>query len=123
LVVIDEDDTDIRVPFTTWQLVVIAISSLLGMMWLINVPATKISKGAINFFDFQLFGLAGNNVAILLALILFLILVTYRLTQYSQTTREKLIAVLFFAIIAVFFWAIFEQSPNSLTVFAKKYLL
>lgn len=121
LVVLAEDDTDIRVPFTTWQLVVVAACVLLGMMWLINVPMTKISKGAINLFDFQLWGLAGNNVAILLALILFLILVTYRLSQYSQTTREKLIAVLFFAIISVFFWAIFEQAPNSLTVFAKKY--
>ena len=45
----------------------------------------------------------------------------YRLTQYSKTTREKLIAVTFFAFITIFFWAIFEQSPNSLTVFAEKY--
>ena len=119
--VIDVNDTDKRVPFPAWQLVMIGVSVLLGMMWLINVPATKITKGSFNLFDFQLLGYAGNTVAIISALILFLILVTYRLTQYSKTTREKLIAVLFFAIISVFFWAIFEQSPNSLTVFAEKY--
>ncbi len=121
LQVIDEDDTDIRVPFPMWQMVMIGTSALLGMLWLINAPATKISKGSFNIFNFELFGLSGNTVAILSALIIFLILVGYRLAQYSKTTREKLIAVLFFAIISVFFWAIFEQSPNSLTVFAQKY--
>jgi proton-dependent oligopeptide transporter, POT family len=119
--VIDINDTDKRVPFTMWQRVMIGASVLLGMMWLINVPATKITKGTFNMFDFQLFGYAGNTVAIIAALIIFLILVGYRLTQYSQVTREKLMAVLFFAIISAVFWSIFEQSPNSLTVFAKKY--
>ncbi len=119
--VLDVTDTDKRVPFPIWQLALIGISVLLGMLWLINVPATKITKGSFNIFNFQLFGYAGNTVAIILALISFLVLVGYRLTQYSKTTREKLIAVLFFAIISVFFWAIFEQAPNSLTVFAKKY--
>ena len=121
LQVIDENDTDKRVPFTTWQMAMIGASVLLGMLWLINAPATKISKGSFNIFNFELAGLSGNTVAILSALIIFLILVGYRLTQYSKTTREKLIAVLFFAIISVIFWAIFEQAPNSLTVFAKKY--
>jgi proton-dependent oligopeptide transporter, POT family len=119
--VVDITDTDKRVPFPTWQLGMIGVSALLGMMWLINVPATKITKGAFNLFNFQWFGLAGNHIAILFALALFLILVSYRLAQYSKTTREKLIAVLFFAFITIFFWAIFEQAPNSLTVFAKKY--
>jgi proton-dependent oligopeptide transporter, POT family len=118
---IDVTDTDKRVPFTTWQLGVIGLSSLLGMMWLINVPATKISKGSINMFDFKLFGIAGNTVAIVTALLLFLGLVGYRLTQYSKTTKEKLMAVLFFAIISAVFWSVFEQSPNSLTIFAEKY--
>ena len=115
-------DTDKRVPFTTWQLVVIAISTTLGLLWIINAPATKISKisgGNFNIFGFL--GENGNAIAILTALALFIILLVYRITQYSKTTREKLIAVTFFAFITIFFWAIFEQSPNSLTVFAEKY--
>jgi len=116
-----DDDNDKRVPFAKWQLALIAISSILGMMWLLNSPATKITKGEFNMLDFSFMGLDGNSFAILTALILFIILLIYRLTQYSKTTREKLIAVTFFAFITIFFWAIFEQSPNSLTVFANQY--
>ncbi|WP_372756400.1 peptide MFS transporter [Mariniflexile sp.] len=114
-------DNDKRVPFSAWQLGLIAVSIILGLLWIINAPVTKISKGAVNVFNFEIFGLSGNSFAILTALILFVILLVYRLMQYSKNTREKLIAVTFFAFITIFFWAIFEQSPNSLTVFAEKY--
>ena len=112
-------DTDKRNPFTAWQLVVIAVSVTLGLLWIINDPATKISGGEINVFGFL--GEYGNTIAIVTALVLFIILLLYRFTQYSQITREKLVAVTFFAFITIFFWAIFEQSPNSLTIFANDY--
>jgi len=118
---IEKNDEDKRVPFPKWQLALIAVSAILGMMWLLNSPATKITKGEFNMLNFSLFGLDGNSFAILTALVLFIILLIYRLTQYSKTTRQKLIAVTFFAFITIFFWAIFEQSPNSLTVFANQY--
>ena len=60
-------------------------------------------------------------MAVLTALLVFVVLLFYRFTQYSKITREKLIAVTFFALLTVFFWAIFEQAPNSLTIFAKSY--
>lgn len=121
-IVVDANDTDIRVPFSNWQMGIIAASTLLGLFWIINAPASKISKLSGGSFDvFGFLGENGNNIAILTALVLFIILLVYRLLQYSKTTREKLIAVTFFAFITIFFWAIFEQSPNSLTVFAEKY--
>ena len=112
-------DDDKRNPFTAWQLIVIAISVILGLLWIINAPVSKISEGKIDIFGFL--GSNGNAIAILTALVLFIILLIYRLTQYSKITREKLMAVTFFAFLAIFFWAIFEQSPNSLTIFAKDY--
>lgn len=112
-------DDDVRNPFTPWQLVVIAVSVVLGLLWIINAPASKISEGKVDVFSFL--GSDGNSIAILTALILFIILLVYRFTQYSKITREKLMAVTFFAFLAIFFWAIFEQSPNSLTIFAKDY--
>lgn len=115
------NDGDKRNPFPTWQLVIIGICVTLALGWLINSPVTKISKGKYNIFDFELIGYSGNTVAILTGLFLFLFLLIYRLLQYSKVTREKLMAVTFFAFITIFFWAIFEQSPNSLTVFANKY--
>lgn len=112
-------DTDKRNPFTSWQLVLIFLSAGLGLLWILNAPATKISNGEVNIFGFL--GESGNEIAIVTALILFIILLGYRLTQYSAITRDKMIAVTFFAFLTIFFWAIFEQSPNSLTIFANDY--
>lgn len=112
-------DTDKRNPFTPIQLAAIAFSSILALLWLINDPASKISGGKINVFSFL--GPNGNAIAIISALVVFIILLIYRFTQYSQITKEKLIAVTFFAFLTIFFWAIFEQSPNSLTIFASDY--
>jgi POT family proton-dependent oligopeptide transporter len=112
-------DTDKRNPFTPIQLLIIAITCSIGLLWIINDPASKISGGTINIFGFL--GENGNTIAIVTALILFIMLLIYRFTQYSQITKEKLIAVTFFAFLTIFFWAIFEQSPNSLTIFASDY--
>jgi proton-dependent oligopeptide transporter, POT family len=112
-------DTDTRNPFTNLQLGIIVITCLLALLWILNAPASKISNGAVDIFAFL--GKNGNNIAILLALILFILLLIYRFTKYSEITRQKLIAVTFFAFLTIFFWAIFEQSPNSLTIFANDY--
>ena len=112
-------DTDKRNPFSIWQLSAIAVSAIIALLWLINDPASKISDGKVNIFAFL--GDNGNAIAIVSALIIFVILLVYRFTQYSQITKEKLIAVTFFAFLTIFFWAIFEQSPNSLTIFANDY--
>lgn len=112
-------DTDTRNPFTKLELGIIAVCSILGLLWIINDPASKISGGAVNIFGFL--GENGNNIAIVTALLLFIYLLVTRLMKYSQITREKLIAVTFFAFLTIFFWAIFEQSPNSLTIFASDY--
>jgi POT family proton-dependent oligopeptide transporter len=108
-------------PFPTWQLVLGGISAVLGLTWIINDPVSKISEGAVNFLDFTFLGLEGPVVTILTALLLFLILLIYRLTQYTAVTRDRLLAVWFFAFITIFFWAIFEQAPGSLTIFARDY--
>lgn len=112
-------DTDKRNPFTPIQLGLITIMATLGLLWILNAPVSKISGGKIDVFGFL--GENGNSTAILTALILFIGLLIYRFTHYSQVTREKLMAVTFFAFLTIFFWAIFEQSPNSLTIFAADY--
>ena len=112
-------DSDKRNPFTPFQLGLIGVMITLGLLWILNAPVSKISGGKIDVFSFL--GENGNSIAILTALILFILLLIYRFTQYSQITREKLMAVTFFAFLTIFFWAIFEQSPNSLTIFASDY--
>ena len=116
---IEISDTDKRNPFTPIQLGLIGIMATLGLLWILNAPISKISGGKIDVFGFL--GENGNSIAILTALILFILLLIYRFTHYSKITREKLMAVTFFAFLTIFFWAIFEQSPNSLTIFASDY--
>ncbi len=108
-------------PFTSVQLAMIAISATLGLLWIFNDPISKISDGAYNIFDFSLFGMEGTNIAILTALIIFLALLVIMLPKYDRITRDRMLAVLFFAFITIFFWAIFEQAPSSLTIFARDY--
>lgn len=116
------DDTGDKInPFPVWQLVLIAVMIFLGLLWIVFEPAKIISNGKIDIFNFGWMGLMGNNLTILAALVLFIILLVYRLVQYSPITRDKMIAVSFFAFLTIFFWAIFEQSPGSLTIFARDY--
>ena len=108
-------------PFTSGQLTLIAIAGVLGLSWILNDPVAKISEGAYNLFDFSLFGMEGSNLAILSALVIFILLLVIRIPKYDKITRDRMIAVIFFAFITIFFWAIFEQAPSSLTIFARDY--
>lgn len=116
-----EPDGEKKVPFTTWQMAFIAISSILGLIWILNDPISKISMNEYNLLDFEFAGISGSLFTILTALALFLILLVFRLTQYERITRDKMIAVVFFAFLTIFFWAIFEQAPSTLTIFAQDY--
>jgi POT family proton-dependent oligopeptide transporter len=113
------DDGDKRVPFTTFDLILMVSSLVLGLVWILNDPYSKISGN--NLLDFNVGGLDGSNFTILLGLGLFLILLIGRLTRYSHVTRDRLIAVTIFAFFTVFFWASFEQAGGSMTIFAEKY--
>lgn len=115
------NDTDKRNPFSIWQLVLIGISILIGLLWLINSPASKISGGSFNMFDFNIGGLSGNDFMIITAFLIFIFLLVYRISNYSKITRDKMIAIAFFCFLIIFFWAIFEQAPGTLTIFAKDY--
>jgi POT family proton-dependent oligopeptide transporter len=108
-------------PFTSLQLGLIAIAGLLGISWIFNDPISKISEGAYNLFDFSIFGVEGSNLAILSALGLFVLILVIRIPKYDKITRDRMLAVMFFAFITIFFWAIFEQAPSSLTIFARDY--
>jgi len=108
-------------PFSKIQLFIIVIAAVLGLAWILNDPVTKISGGKYNLFDFSLFGLEGPTFIILVALLLFILLLVFRLPKYDKITRDRMLAVMFFAFITIFFWAIFEQAPSSLTIFARDY--
>jgi POT family proton-dependent oligopeptide transporter len=108
-------------PFSTFQMIMIGVMIILGLLWIIFEPVKIISNGQLDIFNFQVAGLSGNNFTILLALFLFLVLLFIRIPKYTEVTRDRMLAVTFFAFLAAFFWAIFEQAPGTLTIFARDY--
>jgi len=114
------DETKLN-PFSSLQLGIIVVAAVLGLAWILNDPISKISEGVYNLFPFSAFGLDGSNLVILTALLLFILLLIIRIPKYTPIIRDRMLAVVFFAFITIFFWAIFEQAPGSLTIFARDY--
>lgn len=105
--------------FTPIDKAIVAISSLIGITWVINDPLSKI--GGIDLFPFQVGNLGGSSFMILIALVLFLYLLVSRIIRYSLVERDRMIAVAIFAIFTVFFWSAFEQAAGSMAIFARDY--
>ncbi|WP_405329745.1 peptide MFS transporter [Leeuwenhoekiella sp. LLG6367-2.1] len=114
------DDPTIKLnPFLTIDKVFIAISALIGLVWIINDPMSKI--GGSDLFDFEVGPLSGSNFMIIFALIVFIVLLVSRIIRYAPVVRDRMIAVSIFAFFTVFFWAAFEQAGGSMTIFANDY--
>lgn len=120
--VIDENESPeeaTRNPFSKFDIAIIAIISVVGLLWTINDPLSLITS--VNFFNFNVGSLSGSNFAILAALVLFIFVLIKRISQYTPVLRDKMIAVIILAFITIFFWASFEQAGGSMTIFAKDY--
>ena len=116
---INEDDfvSDKRNPFTMLDKILIVISAVIGLAYAINDPMSKI--GGINLFPFEMFGMEGQYVMVLFALLCFTILLVTRVGRYSSIVRDRMIAVVVFGFFTVFFWMSFEQGATSLILFAR----
>ncbi|MFP5437213.1 MAG: peptide MFS transporter [Bacteroidia bacterium] len=108
-------------PFSKFDLVVIAITSILGLTWIVNDPLSVISNGKFNAFPFTVGKLSGPNFVIIVALALFLFVTIKRISQYTAVLRDRMIAIIVLAVITMFFWASFEQAGGSMTIFASDY--
>ncbi|MFT5243023.1 MAG: POT family proton-dependent oligopeptide transporter [Psychroserpens sp.] len=114
-----DDDKEKLNPFTVFDKVLIVLSSLGGLLYLFNDPLSKIEN--INLLPFSIGDMEGSNVTILSSLLMFLVLIVSRISRYSRIVRDRIIAVAIFGIFTVFFFAAFEQSLGSMTLFARDY--
>ncbi len=105
-------------PFTKLDTILIVVMTSLGLGYAINDPLSKIAGFDI-FSSLQVGDFAGQNVAIISALVLFLFVVISRLSRYTRVVRDRLIAVIIFAFFVIFFWMSFEQGASSLVIFAR----
>ena len=109
--------------FTLIDKILIVVTSVIGLLYLINDPVSKI--GGINLFpaEFLLSAdlLSGSMVITIIGLILFLYLVFSRIVRYEAVVRDRMIAVIILAFFTVFFWMAFEQGATSLVLFARDF--
>lgn len=106
-------------PFTTFDYILIILSSIGGLIYLFNDPLETIYSRSL--VPFEIGGMSGTNIIVLTALALFLVLLITRIARYLPIVRDRLIAVTVFALLTVFFFAFFEQSLGSMTLFASDY--
>ncbi|MFD2917508.1 peptide MFS transporter [Psychroserpens luteus] len=114
-----DDDNEKLNPFTMVDKVLIILSALGGLLYLFNDPLSKIEN--INLLPFSIGDMEGSNVTIIASLFMFLFLIISRISRYSKIVRDRIIAVAIFGIFTVFFFAAFEQSLGSMTLFARDY--
>jgi len=105
-------------PFTPLDKTLVTLSSLCGLLYLFNDPMSKVGSGILNF---SVGGYDGSTVTILSGLVMFLYLLVSRVSRYERVTRDRIIAVAIFGLFTVFFFAAFEQSLGSMTIFARDY--
>ncbi|MRX62716.1 peptide MFS transporter [Maribacter luteus] len=118
--VVEETSVDEKLnPFTLLDYILIGVSAIGGLLYLFNDPLSKI--GEVNLLPFKVGNLDGSSVVILTALVLFLILLVSRVSRYIPIVRDRIIAVAIFGLFTVFFFAAFEQSLGSMTLFARDY--
>lgn len=103
--------------FKTKDIIFMLIIFIGGFTWMINDPIAKISGKSV----FQIGDTDYANYAILVVLAMFLYMLISRTLQYSNIIRDRLFTIMIFAFFAIFFWASFEQSGGSMTIFAKDY--
>ncbi len=110
-------DIDKRNPFTKIDIILIALSVLIGVIWIINDPLSKIS--GISMLTFN--GEDYSNGFIITGLVIFFGLLISRILRYPKVLRDRMVAIVFFAIFTVIFWMSFEQAGGSMTIFASDY--
>lgn len=112
-----DTDEPRRNPFTAVDKVLVAISAIIGLLYLINDPMSVIA--GIDLFPFKIGDVAGQTVVVLMGLGAFLYLTVSRILRYERVVKDRMIAFVIFAFFTIFFWMSFEQGATSLVVFAR----
>ncbi|PCJ23974.1 MAG: MFS transporter [Flavobacteriales bacterium] len=109
--------------FTIIDKILIVVTSVIGFLYLINDPSSKIAGIHLLPEEFlvSISTLKGPIVIAIIGLGLFLFLITSRIIRYEKIVRDRMIALIIFAFFTVFFWMAFEQGATSLVIFARDF--
>lgn len=119
---VDQEKSD-KNPFTLLDKILIVITSVIGLLYLINDPVSKIGNVHLlpQKFLFNPEIISGPNVITLIAVLLFLVLIISRIIRYPRIIRDRMVAVIIFAVFTIFFFVSFEQGATSLVLFARDF--
>lgn len=121
-------DEKIRNPFKIIDFILIGIVFVLGMTYAFNDPISR------NFPDLDVFksldilksngdiNFRGQNIIIIVTLLLFFWLIFSRILRYGKVVRDRMFAVVILAVALLFFFMSFEQGASSLVIVARDYI-
>ncbi|MFT5646427.1 MAG: POT family proton-dependent oligopeptide transporter, partial [Aureispira sp.] len=114
-----QTDSDKRNPFLLIDKALIGLFVFFALIYIINSPLSTI--GNIQTFNFKVGKLENSNFFALLAAISFAVLLIIRIPRYSPIVRDRMIAVVIFSTLTVFFWAAFEQAAGTLPIYTRDF--
>lgn len=107
--------------FSKIDIVLMTIVGIVGFVYAFNDPLSKNNvMDVFAFLDTE--HLRGQNIMILGALVLFLVLVISRIQRYAKVIRDRMYGVIMLAFFLVFFFMSFEQGATSLVLVARDYV-
>lgn len=109
--------------FTIVDKVLIVITSIIGLLYLLNDPLSKIGNIHLLPQEFLISAetLPGPLVVTIIGVILLFYLLFSRIMRYERVLRDRMIAVIIFAFFTVVFFIPFEQAATSMVIFARDY--
>jgi POT family proton-dependent oligopeptide transporter len=108
-------------PFLPVDYVLIGIFLVSALIYIINDPLSKI--GDIQTLNMEIMGVPDSYFFAILAAISFVVLLIIRIPRYTKIVRDRMVAVVIFSLLTVFFWAAFEQAAGTLPLYTRDYTL
>jgi POT family proton-dependent oligopeptide transporter len=110
-------------PFTMVDKILIVVTSIIGLLYLLNDPLSKIGNIHLLPQEFLISAdvLPGPLVITIIGVFLLFYLLFSRIARYERILRDRMIAVIIFAFFTVVFFIPFEQAATSMVIFARDY--
>ena len=106
-------------PFSIIDYLLIGLFVVSALIYIINDPLSTI--GNIQTLNFDLFGVEDSYFFAILAAAAFILLLFIRIPRYTKIVRDRMIAVVIFSLLTVFFWAAFEQAAGTLPLYTRDF--
>ncbi|TDS17709.1 peptide MFS transporter [Sphingobacterium paludis] len=107
--------------FTGLDIILMIVVGVIGLLYAFNDPLSK--NNVLDVFAFlDTANLRGQNIMVIGALLLFLVLIVMRIQRYAKVVRDRMYGVILLGFFLIFFFMSFEQGATSLVLVARDYV-